>query len=132
MGLIGMYFKYPWGSLGFLGVKRHAAEWNFKLRNIMRTFTESKWAAVNGKWRFLYVVNACSLCCYYFALEKDVIHHLNRLESPLEISPVILEKKTKMWKVQISFRGVTINTAIHWCMRGFMTCVSYQMCIMIW
>ena len=24
--LIGMYFKYPWGSLGFLGVKRHAVE----------------------------------------------------------------------------------------------------------
>ena len=35
--LIGMYFKYPWGSLGFLGVKRRTQEHRYKFLMALHT-----------------------------------------------------------------------------------------------
>ena len=51
--LNGMYLKYPWSSLGFLGVKRHADTFTFLEKSVKHTESEST-----------------SLNCYLLKLEK--------------------------------------------------------------
>ena len=84
--------------------------WNFKLWNI-RTFTEpSELLLMVTAWRFL----ICRQCIFTMLLlsciRKGCDPSFEQTWIPLEISPVILEKKTKLWKVYDLIKGVTYSS----------------------
>ena len=111
--ILSMYFSYY-----VITLKRGVALHLNKRESTSRKDTLCQVWLKLAKWflrrRFLYFVNVFWLFCNYLPLEKDVALHLNKLESPplkdalmIEIGPVVLEKKMKMWKVYRQTDGRT-------------------------